>query len=320
MVDSGGGLERLCCAAQGVLSVFDTDMLQPLLHAVTRWLHSAESFRVHAPPAPASTRSSQSDRGSNRDGSDAHIDDLTGVEGKGYRSESQRGPNEDDREGAEEGDEGNNLSSILPVGGVADPEDAYGPLARVLTDHLRTAIALAAAGVRPSPRGAGYIIRRLIRRALTHLWAYTSEEMRLEELIAELKGDDGAWGCVLAAVQSIPASSSHHSIIHHQSALAPSPLLGVAHEEDGWGATPTAPPFQPRLEAALKTIRSEEAAYRSAVRRGFARLDSMLSHRRAAGESCVSRAELVQLYESQGLPMFLAERRAADVAGFSICN
>ena len=41
---------------------------------------------------------------------------------------------------------------------------------RILSDHLRSAIVVTADGVRPSSTGRGYVLRRLLRRALTTLW------------------------------------------------------------------------------------------------------------------------------------------------------
>jgi alanyl-tRNA synthetase len=41
---------------------------------------------------------------------------------------------------------------------------------RIITEHLRSAIVVIGDGVRPSTTGRGYVLRRLLRRALTELW------------------------------------------------------------------------------------------------------------------------------------------------------
>jgi alanyl-tRNA synthetase len=41
---------------------------------------------------------------------------------------------------------------------------------RIVIDHLRSAIVVTGDGVRPATTGRGYVLRRLLRRALTELW------------------------------------------------------------------------------------------------------------------------------------------------------
>ncbi len=49
------------------------------------------------------------------------------------------------------------------------------PSLRLVTDHLRASIVVLGEGVRPASTGRGYVLRRLIRRALTALWRGDTE-------------------------------------------------------------------------------------------------------------------------------------------------
>lgn len=59
--------------------------------------------------------------------------------------------------------------SQVDAGGQLLPGLPDGPSLRVVTDHVKTAVLLLRHGVRPGNDGRGYVLRRLIRRAVRHL-------------------------------------------------------------------------------------------------------------------------------------------------------
>jgi alanyl-tRNA synthetase len=75
--------------------------------------------------------------------------------------------------------------SVLPALWRPDPR-----CLRILTDHLRSAIVVTGDGVRPSSTGRGYVLRRLLRRALLALWGGSGDSSpRLARTLAELPPD-----------------------------------------------------------------------------------------------------------------------------------
>ncbi|MEU2610321.1 alanine--tRNA ligase-related protein [Micromonospora sp. NPDC007271] len=56
------------------------------------------------------------------------------------------------------------------VEAVQDRWPLDGPDLRIVADHLRSAVVVLGDGVRPGNTGRGYVLRRLVRRALTVLW------------------------------------------------------------------------------------------------------------------------------------------------------
>jgi len=62
----------------------------------------------------------------------------------------------------------------------------------VITDHLRTALVLAQNGVVPGNNGPGYVLRRLLRRAMHHLHRLGVTEPAIGELTGDtvLQGEE----------------------------------------------------------------------------------------------------------------------------------
>jgi alanyl-tRNA synthetase len=74
---------------------------------------------------------------------------------------------------------------------------------RILIDHLRSAIVVIGEGVRPSNTGRGYVLRRLLRRALTALWrGADGSSLTLRDLPPDLVTDTaGRFGQVIEPPQ-----------------------------------------------------------------------------------------------------------------------
>src|SRR5437660_9570335 len=136
-IDTGAGLERVTAVLQGVISNYDTDLFTPLIQRAVELtdakaeLRSAGQTRASA-PTRAITNSNT--------GHEATIKDVgTGAS-----------PVQAERSSAAEG--GTHGAASL----------------RVIADHSRAATFLISDGVVPSNEGRGYVLRKIIRRAITH--------------------------------------------------------------------------------------------------------------------------------------------------------
>ena len=72
-----------------------------------------------------------------------------------------------------------------------DPDGAHNNSHRVIADHLRSAGFLIADGVLPSNEGRGYVLRRIMRRAMRHLHQLGCDEPMMFKLVPSLVREMG---------------------------------------------------------------------------------------------------------------------------------
>jgi alanyl-tRNA synthetase len=75
----------------------------------------------------------------------------------------------------------NPLMELLSRRGLEKPLDER--VQRIIADHIRGVVFLAADGVRPSNKDAGYVLRRLMRRVITHEFLIGGTALDVEELL-----------------------------------------------------------------------------------------------------------------------------------------
>jgi len=129
-IDTGMGLERVAAVLQGVISNYETDLFMPLIKRA-------------AELTGAGGRDSRSTRGAALRGADEGVRLYTDHVGTGASPTH-----------AEQSSAGLSHKSAASL--------------RVIADHSRAATFLISDGVLPSNEGRGYVLRKIIRRAITH--------------------------------------------------------------------------------------------------------------------------------------------------------
>jgi alanyl-tRNA synthetase len=132
-IDTGMGLERLTAVLQGVISNYDTDLFVPLIERAAELTlgvggKTAELRSAGQPRAAVPTRAE---------------------EGTGHVGTAALG----------------RAAGQSPAG---LPSHKSAASLRVIADHSRAATFLISDGVLPSNEGRGYVLRKIIRRAITH--------------------------------------------------------------------------------------------------------------------------------------------------------
>jgi len=143
-IDTGMGLERVTAVLQGVISNYDTDLFTPLI------ARAAELTKVQPRLRPSRA-------------------------GEGAR------PYADTEAGGGNVYLGTGAPPVLAEQGSAGSKSAAS--LRVIADHSRAATFLISDGVLPSNEGRGYVLRKIIRRAITHGRLLGREEPFLHEMV-----------------------------------------------------------------------------------------------------------------------------------------
>ncbi|HEX5581547.1 MAG TPA: alanine--tRNA ligase [Gemmatimonadaceae bacterium] len=145
-VDTGAGLERIAAVMQGVTNNYHTDLFLPLLDRVAEVVG-----RPYWRALPGE--------------SFAVAADVSGTAGL-----------------AAEGEEYVTGADGARVRAAAHDRVSF----RVLADHARAVAFLLADGVFPSNEGRGYVLRRILRRAVRHAWLLGRREPTLVEVVREV--------------------------------------------------------------------------------------------------------------------------------------
>src|SRR5205809_7697939 len=182
-IDTGMGLERVTAALQGVISNYETDLFVPLIERaaeltgtstgnVEPGLRPGRAGEGTRPYAITATNHVAADAPVRPGASDAHggtgVPPVQAERSSAAISKTSSGAS---LRRAGEGTRPYASSGTNHVGAdalVRPSEQKSAASLRVIADHSRAATFLISDGVLPSNEGRGYVLRKIIRRAITH--------------------------------------------------------------------------------------------------------------------------------------------------------
>ncbi|MGW0231693.1 alanine--tRNA ligase [Actinopolymorpha singaporensis] len=162
--------------------------------------------------------------------------------------------------------------------------------ARIVVDHVRAAAFLLADGVLPGPDGRGYVLRRLVRRAVRHARLLGVGSPILADLADQV---------IDTHVESWPELSGHRALVRQ----------AVAHEEEAFGRTLTH--GTRLLDTAIRRARAETRTPESSESSESSGPSG--SSRRPA----LSGRTAFELHDTYGFPVDLTVEVAAE-AGLTV--
>jgi len=136
-IDTGMGLERVTAVLQGVISNYETDLFTPLIKRAAELTGADEGVRRSTSHGGTGASPVQAEQASAGGSGTGHVE--TAAPGR--------------------------LAGQSPAGSAGHKSAAS---LRVIADHSRAATFLISDGVLPSNEGRGYVLRKIIRRAITH--------------------------------------------------------------------------------------------------------------------------------------------------------
>ncbi len=132
-IDTGMGLERVTAVLQGVISNYDTDLFVPLIERAAELTLGAggKTAKLRSAGQPGAAVPTRAEEGTGQVGTAA-------------------------------------LGRAGEQSSAGSPSHKSAASLRVIADHSRAATFLISDGVLPSNEGRGYVLRKIIRRAITH--------------------------------------------------------------------------------------------------------------------------------------------------------